>query len=187
MSFYGEKTRLRRVANARSLAAFGISNPESEPQERIIRVRQGNGTKVYTIGYEGRDGVELLEALSTVGIEVLVDIRERPMSRKADFRRSALETRCMAAGVAYESWPELGSTEPQRAELKESGDFDAFRRRFGAFVRRYRNEHLIRLAELAKKSTVALLCYERDHAECHRAIVADWLGDELNATVYAIM
>jgi len=38
--------------------------------------------KLYTIGYEGTDIVRFLDTLEVMGIEVLADVRQLPISRK---------------------------------------------------------------------------------------------------------
>ncbi|WP_456372579.1 hypothetical protein [Methanocaldococcus sp.] len=37
---------------------------------------------IYTIGYEGRSLEEFIQVLKDVGINVVVDVRELPLSRK---------------------------------------------------------------------------------------------------------
>lgn len=186
MSTSGDRLAARRAQAAQALSAFGIDGTCSQADSLHRPVRDGNGTKVYTIGYERRDGQELIDRLRDAGVELLVDVRERPMSRKADFRKASLEQLCNSVGISYESWTRLGSTEHQRARLRGTGDISEFRRRFRDFARRNRTDALDRLASVAKAKTIALLCYERTHEDCHRSIVADLLADRTNATVYAI-
>jgi uncharacterized protein (DUF488 family) len=185
VEFSGNDHARRRAANARALAAFGVSTrPES--LRRYRQVRAGNACAIFTIGYERRDADDLISRLWDARVEVLVDVRDNPVSRKPDFRQEALRARCTDAGIQYQSCPELGSTRPQREALKETGDVRAFRKRFRAHVKRYRMDALHRLEQTARTSTIALLCYERVHEDCHRAVVADLLADRLNATVYAL-
>jgi uncharacterized protein (DUF488 family) len=153
-------------------------------RQRIVR--QGNGIRIFTIGYEQRNGEECIASLLEAGVDTLVDVRERPFSRKPDFRKAAIDDRCRAAGLAYESWPRLGSTAHQRKQLWETRDFRTFARRYRDFARRRRAAELDGLAGLAARKTIALICYERAHEECHRSIVADLLADRLDATIVAI-
>lgn len=150
-------------------------------------VRSGNGIAVFTIGYERRDGDELIRCLHEAEVDLLVDVRERALSRKPDFRKNALQQRCQAAGLDYENWPRLGSTAHQRRQLWETGDFRTFARRYRDFARRRRADELDRLAAVARTRRIALLCYERDHEGCHRSIVADLIADRVDATIIAIL
>ena len=175
----------RRRSNSMALAAFQITKSERRKSE-LSTVREGSSpTTVFTIGYERRDGEELVGRLREYGIDVLVDVRERPFSRKPDFRRNALEQRCAESGIEYQSWTRLGSTASQR-EIHASGDLSTFMSRFRTFAKRGRGDELDALAELAKRSTIALICYERAHAECHRCVVSELLADRLDATIVAI-
>lgn len=187
MKYSGEVAKDRRRTNAKALAKFGVVVDEKNIDPRFRTVRSGNGSTLFTIGYERRDGEELVGLLLEAGVDILADVREKPLSRKPDFRRSALEARCEDAGIEYHGWPELGSPEDDRKRLRETGDIDAFRRQFRSYAKRHLTEPLDRLAKVANTRTVALLCYERSHDDCHRSDVADLIADRVNATIVAIM
>ena len=187
MGSCSDRAAKRRTANSRSLDALLAGSNASDTGSGYRVVRQGNGTTIFTIGYERRDGAELIASLVDAGVRLLVDVRERPISRKPDFRKSALEARCEAAGFLYQSWTELGSTEHQRGQLRNTGDLSEFKRRFRDFARRGRSAALDSLGALAKKKKqIALICYERLHEECHRSIIADLVAERIDATVVAI-
>lgn len=180
--------RARETQTARkSIGQAGAGlDPQSQGDRQRI-AREGNGVRIFTIGYEQRSGEECIASLLEAGVNTLVDVRERPFSRKPDFRKTAIEERCRAAGLGYQSWPRLGSTAHQRRQLWETRDFRTFARRYRDFARRRRAAELDELADLATKTTIALICYERAHEDCHRSIVADLLADRLHATVIAIL
>lgn len=173
----------RRAKNAAALAAFEVTATE---QGTYRTVHEGAGPTVYTIGYEKRDGEALIAKLIDAGVDTLLDVRERPMSRNPDFRRARLERLCEHSGIRYESWPELGSTDYQREVLKETGDFAAFRKRFRDLMVRSRWDAVERLGGRVSDGTTAMICYEREHDECHRSILADLLHAEFDATIVAI-
>lgn len=179
--------RDRHVENAKAIAAFGVQVSTSTGGAIYRIVREGNGTTLFTIGYERRDGEELVAALRNAGVEHLADVRDKPISRKPDFRASALKAICDEAGIEYGAWTDLGSTEKQRERLRETGNLPHFQRVFRTHAERQLKAPLEKLAKLAKKRVVALLCYERAHEECHRSIVADMVADRINATVTAIL
>ena len=172
----------RTAERARALAAFGLAE-----NGRYRQIRDGTGGTIFTIGYERRDGEGLLSELTDAGVDVLLDVRDKPFSRRADFRRAALAETCSQAGVAYECCSDLGSTEHQRTRLRETGNLSEFRRRFRDHAARRRVEVLDELAGRIRGKSVALLCYERGHDDCHRSIVADLLADRTGAAVVAIM
>jgi uncharacterized protein (DUF488 family) len=128
----------------------------------------------------------LISLLRDAGVGVLADVREKPVSRVADFRAASLEHLCKEAGISYMGWPGLGSTEAQRDELKETGDFKKFESQFRAHMLKNAKDDLDKIAAVAKRRSVALLCYERLHEDCHRSVVADLMADRLKATVVAL-
>lgn len=186
MDSFGEQIAQRRASNSRALAAFGIAS-SSENGGGVARcVRQGNGTKVYTIGYERRSPDELISLLQHAGVDLLIDARDKPVSRRAGFSAGALQARCEAAGLDYQTWTELGSTPGQRERLQQTGDIDHFRTLYRSFAKKHRSDAIGRLAAVAKRSTIALLCYEREHESCHRGVLAELLAEQVDATILAL-
>lgn len=185
MTLSGE-FRARRVANAKAIAALGVSVDGGEAGTCYRTVRPGRKTTLYTIGYERRDGEGLMAALLDAGVTHLADVRDKPMSRKPDFRGKALRSFCENAGIEYGAWSELGSTEEQRQRLHETGDLVQFHKHFRAYSLKSLNQPIARLAEIVKQKNVALMCYERAHEECHRSVVADLIANLLDAEVVAI-
>jgi hypothetical protein len=75
----------------------------------------------------------------------------------------------------------LGSPREIRYRLREDGDLA----RFFSDFREYLATQRTLLDSLARTTTgaVALLCYERNHAECHRSVVAEALARRSQSTV----
>lgn len=186
MNRFSEQASGRRIHNNKALAAFGVHSDRSDDGAVYRTVRNGEGVEIFTIGYERRDGEGLISALRDAGVDALVDVRERPMSRKPDFRGKALRSLCEEAGIQYHSMPALGSTGELRDQLRETGDFNRFRRRFTSLARRKMKEPLEELENLAQQYSIALLCYERCHEECHRSVLAELVADSTDATIVAI-
>jgi uncharacterized protein (DUF488 family) len=174
----------RRAKNAKNLAAFGASVAGTNAGIRTIRT--GKTVTIFTVGYERRDGDELMGVLRDHGIKALADVRQRPISRKPDFRATALREFCEVAGIEYQPWPMLGSTDEQRDELQASGNFKAFAQKFKAYAKRTLDHDLQNLALSVTRIPTALLCYERLHEDCHRSVIADLVGESIDATVIAI-
>lgn len=126
--------------------------------------------RVFTIGYEGASVADFIATLDLAGIDVLLDIREIPISRRPGFSKSVLSDALTAAGLTYRHEKRLGSPAAIRHRLHEDGDYTAFFRDF----RRYLKTQAALLTQLAEDLTgnVALMCYERDPQTCHRLVVA---------------
>jgi uncharacterized protein (DUF488 family) len=136
---------------------------------------------VLTIGYEGVNLTEFLATLKAAGVQRLLDIRELPISRRKGFSKGALSAALTDAGIEYSHERALGSPREIRHRLREDGDFA----RFFSDFREYLATQRTLLDTLARTTTgaVALLCYERNHAECHRSVVAEAIARRAQSTV----
>ena len=136
--------------------------------------------KLFTIGYEGTALDDFMSALKTARIDVLLDVRELPISRRKGFSKTALGTALSEAGITYRHEKQLGSPKTIRHRLREDGNYLRFFREFD----RHLVEQSALLDTLAEelRGNVALMCYEKDHEECHRRSVADALAELLGKT-----
>src|SRR5215831_8074885 len=67
------------------------------------------GTTIYTVGHSTRTSEELLGILREPAVELLVDVRAFPSSRRhPQFNQGALADWLPAAGIAYRHLPALG-------------------------------------------------------------------------------
>jgi len=130
--------------------------------------------QLLTIGYEGADPADFLDTLQELEVTLLLDIREIAMSRRKGFAKTALREGLHGAGIDYRHEPALGSPKRIRHQLRDDGDYGRFFRDFGRYLRTQQPL----LATLADElsGTVVLLCFERDHTQCHRRAVAEALG-----------
>lgn len=132
----------------------------------------------YTVGYEGRVIDDFVEELVRSEIEVLVDVREMPASRKPGFSKSRLSERVAEEGIEYLHIRSLGSPRESRKKLRENGDFESFSREYADHLECNTEdvESLLNLILSGKRA--ALMCFEKDHTRCHRALLAQELLDE---------
>lgn len=131
-------------------------------------------TPLYTVGYEGRSIGELLDALVQADVQRLVDVRELPLSRRRGFSKTALSEALAELGIDYVHIRPLGNPKPNR-ERYWAGDVEG-----GAAVYRKHLHNgsygaLVKLAESLNADAACLLCFERDHAACHRDVIVDSL------------
>ena len=130
--------------------------------------------RLMTIGYEGRTVDGLLGELAESGIDVLVDVRELPLSRRRGFSKNALRERLRAAGIEYVHLRPLGSPRDARHKLHRDGDYRAF---FAAYSKHIEQQaDAVRsVLELLDGRSVCLMCYEAEVQKCHRRVLADVL------------
>ena len=132
-------------------------------------------TVVYTIGYEGTDIHRFIETLKVVGVTTLADVRAVALSRKKGFSKSALQARLEDEGIAYAHFVELGDPKPGR-EAARAGRHEAFRKIYARHLEGAGSKAALKsLAELVESKPTCLLCFERDPATCHRALIANRL------------
>jgi hypothetical protein len=126
----------------------------------------------YTIGYEGSRVDEFVATLRRTGVETLIDIRDVPFSRKPGFSKSALAENLEANGIAYVHLKVLGDPRPGR-EAARAGKHALFRQIFGRHMATDAAQRdLERAVELMRSKPCCLMCFEQDHCNCHRSIVA---------------
>ncbi|SRR5258706_13382990 len=125
---------------------------------------------LYTIGYERSVLRDFIEALVRLGVDTVLDIRELPLSRKKGFSKTGLAQALAGAGISYRHERALGCPPDIRNQLRADGDYRKYFRAFN----RYLGTQLDVIDTLVTEldGTLALLCYERDAAHCHRSSVA---------------
>ena len=133
---------------------------------------------IFTIGYEQATQAAVVSALREAGVEVLADIRYLPLSRRPGFSKSSLRAAVEEAGIAYRHFKQLGTPSEGRMAARQ-GDHATMSRVYAGQLEL--PEALAQMAELrnlAGEKCVALLCYERNAAECHRALLFDALFED---------
>jgi uncharacterized protein (DUF488 family) len=127
--------------------------------------------RIFTIGYEGATVDEFLTALRDAGVERVIDVRAVPNSRRPGFSKTPLRNALSEAGIDYVHLRALGTPADGRAAAR-AGRHDDLKRIYAGQLEL--PEAIIQgaeMLELAGEKPSALLCYERDPAECHRTLL----------------
>lgn len=127
------------------------------------------GTLV-SIGYEGKTVGDLVAQLLEQDVRVLVDVRLTPLSRKPGLSKTKLSKALAAVGIGYVHHRALGNPKDNRAGFR-AGEPESRARYRDVLDSAAANDALAHVCELLDGGVVALLCFEDDHAECHRDIV----------------
>ncbi|MBO8187439.1 DUF488 family protein, N3 subclade [Streptomyces spirodelae] len=128
---------------------------------------------LWSAGYEGRDIDSFVASLLDCRIDVVADVRLTPISRKKGFSKTRLGQALAEAGIEYTHLRGLGNPKDNRAPFWD-GRLDVGRARFRGVLRSAEAQtDLERLAEHARQSRVAVLCFEKDESRCHRQLVLD--------------
>jgi uncharacterized protein (DUF488 family) len=127
------------------------------------------GTLV-SIGYEGKSVDDLVAQLLEQAVRVLVDVRLTPLSRKPGLSKAKLSEALAAVGIGYVHLRALGNPKDNRAGFR-AGEPESRARYRDVLKTAAATDALAHVSELLDGGVVALLCFEQDHAECHRGIV----------------
>ena len=130
--------------------------------------------RLFTIGYEQTPAKAVLDELQRAGVKLLVDVRAVAASRRPGFSKSQLAAGLDARGISYLHLRGLGTPKEGRIAAR-NGDMKALTKIYGAHLKtpQARTE-MDELASLVLKAgPVCILCYERDHNQCHRKYIAE--------------
>lgn len=125
-------------------------------------------SEIFTVGHSSHDAAHFIDLLKRHAITAVADVRSHPYSRRnPQFRKRALEALLTGHGIAYVFLGrELGARRDDPACYVDGRvQYDRVAREpsFQA--------GLARVLTGTKRYRVALMCAEKDPAECHRTIL----------------
>jgi len=127
--------------------------------------------RIFTIGYEAATMAEFIASLKDAGVERVIDVRALPLSRRPGFSKSPLRAALTEAGIDYVHLKALGTPADGRAAAR-AGRQEDLERIYSAQLDL--PEAIVaaeQMRELAIEKPSALLCYEREPAQCHRSLL----------------
>ena len=132
-------------------------------------------TVLCTIGYEKASLRDVLATLADAGVAILIDVRDRPQSRRAGFSKRQLQAAIEEAGLRYVHLKALG-TPAEGREANRTRQWPRFWKIVEARLATAEAEiDLQHAAALAAEAPACLMCYEADWRICHRRRVAEIL------------
>ena len=136
-----------------------------------------NSLSIWTIGHSTRTIEEFIDLLRHYQIEILVDVRHFPGSRRLPhFNQASLHDALVAAGIRYEHLVELGGRRPVRADSHNVAWRNASFRGYADYMETQPfRDGVDRLLEIARAGRTAIMCSEAVWWRCHRSMIADYL------------
>ncbi|WP_327755068.1 DUF488 domain-containing protein [Sphingobium sp. SJ10-10] len=129
--------------------------------------------RIFTIGYEGATQDEVIATLQAAGVTLLADVRAVPLSRRPGFSKNILAAGLREAGIDYVGLKALGTPAAGR-EAARKGDRKRLAEIYaGQLELPEAMVQAAQLIEMAQEQPVAVLCFERDAAACHRSLLLD--------------
>ncbi len=131
--------------------------------------------RLFTAGHSTRPIAELLAMLAEPGVELLVDVRRFPGSRRhPQYSRDALAASLAAAGIGYRHEPDLGGRrQPLPGSPNAAWRVAAFRGYADHMETAEFGAALARLLRSAEEAPAVILCAEAVPWRCHRRLISD--------------
>lgn len=133
--------------------------------------------KIWTLGHSTRSIKEFVEILNSFGIEILVDVRRYPGSKKfPHFNKEKMENTIPEKGIEYIHLENLGG----RRKVQKESKNNAWRlKSFQGYADYMETEEFKmaagKLQKLASEKRVAYMCSEAVWWSCHRSLISDYL------------
>ena len=144
--------------------------------------------KVWTVGHSTRSGEEFGQMVAAQGIEVLVDVRMFPGSRRyPQFNRAALAESLLRLGIEYKHEPRLGGRRAPRADSHNTAWKNAQFRGYADHMETGEfSDAVNELLQVASKRRVAVMCAEAVWWRCHRGLISDYLKAAGHSVIHII-
>lgn len=132
---------------------------------------------IWTIGHSTRTLEEFLNLLKTFEIELLVDVRHYPGSRKfPQFNKESMAVSLPKNGFEYNHIVELGGRRKVNPNSKnDAWRLDSFKGYADYMETAEFKEALNILKNLANEKRTVIMCAEAVWWSCHRSLIADAL------------
>lgn len=134
--------------------------------------------RIFTIGYENATVADFLAALQAAGVERVIDVRAVPNSRRPGFSKTPLRNALAEVGIDYVHLRALGTPADGRAAARAGRHDDLIRIYAGQLELPEAIAQGAQMLDLAHDAPSALLCYEREPAECHRTLLLDAVASD---------
>ncbi len=139
--------------------------------------------RLATIGYERALLPDVIARLKAAGVAIVLDVRAVASSRRAGFSKTLLAASLKDAGVDYLHLRPLGTPKAGR-QAARAGRTEEMRAIFEAHLAEPEAQlALAQAVDIARARPTALLCFEAEAKDCHRAIVAARIRDVIGCEV----
>ena len=140
-------------------------------------IRSEQNKTIWTIGHSTRTLVDFISMLHSFKIELIVDIRSYPGSRKfPQFNKEALEISLPENKIQYVHLRDLGGRRKVHPDSKNTVWRHIAFRGYADYMETVSfKEGIKELEKIALKQRTAYMCSEAVWWRCHRSMVSDYL------------
>ena len=169
---YGQMRPRALVRNVYARYPWYASRSELSKYPRYCVKRRSPAKAAYTIGYQGRSVDGFFNKLLELGIELIIDVRYTPVSRKYGFSRRSLREIGAKLGIQYRHLPSFGVPAEHRAGLGSQASYERLLDLYELEILPGKREGIVELGQLMRRKLAVLLCMERNAERCHRSRLA---------------
>jgi len=121
---------------------------------------------------------EFLAALKNAGVERVIDVRALPLSRRPGFSKTPLRLALGEVGIEYVHLKALGTPSEGRTAARAGRHEDMKRVYAGQLELPEAIAQGAQMLDLAAEKPSALLCMEREPAQCHRTLLLEAIAPD---------
>jgi uncharacterized protein (DUF488 family) len=160
---------------SRSQIAASILNVSE--YEQVHKSRNTAKTPgLFTVGYEGLSIDAYLNMLIANNINVLVDVRKNPISRKYGFSKKRLAAYTKLADITYIHIPDLGISPDLRQDLSSPESYQKLFDLYASQILPAQQQAIEQLKTVINENNrVAITCFEATYHSCHRHKITEYL------------
>ena len=133
-------------------------------------------TKIFTIGFSGKNPDAFLEVLNAARISCVWDVRQWRTSTYVPYYNG--DNLAEVLGNCYEYHPEFAPTSDILAGYKDK------KITWGEYEKMYREllqkRNPLQNCDISKLDRICLLCTEKSATQCHRRLAAEYIAEQLS-------
>jgi uncharacterized protein (DUF488 family) len=150
-----------------------IKNEKKVNENEIKKINE-NKKYLFTIGYEGKSLERFLNLLIQNEIDILVDVRNNPISRKFGFSKEKLKSFCEKLFIEYVHLPQLGIP----PEYRKHRSYIDLQKLFDFYYKNILLKNIDVIYNILfylknENKRLAVMCFERDVNFCHRKFITN--------------
>ena len=157
---------------------YALNSERSERNLFPIPSRPKALPAVYTIGYEGKTVDAFFNYLLETGIEMVIDVRANPVSRKYGFAGRRMKQISENIGMDYRHLPSLGVPSRERANLSDEASYTRYFAKYEQDILANREQEINEVGTFMRGIPSVLVCVEKDAECCHRSKLAEFVANE---------
>ena len=151
---------------------YAINSERAGLRPRSSVHRRKARPAVYTVGYEGKSVDYFFNYLLEQGIELMIDVRARAVSRRYGFSKRRLREIGERLGIDYRHIPELGIPRKYRVRLTNDNSYQRLLEKYERKMLPKVDDEIRSVAIAMQQRPAVLVCLEKDARNCHRSRLA---------------